>query len=58
MQPGESGKYLWYRNELNHGRGKESARKLLDGEIPISDIEFRYVAGPQEIKEIRAELGL
>ena len=58
MQPGESGKYLWYRNELNHGRGKESARKLLDGEIPISDIEFRYAAGPQEIKEIRAELGL
>jgi len=58
MQPGESQNYLWYRNELNHGRGKEAVGTLLVADIPISDIEFRYDAAPEEIEEIRTALGL
>ena len=58
MQPGESEKYHWYGKELNHGRGKESVGRLLAGDIPISDLEFRYDAAPEEIDEIRTALGL
>ena len=58
MEPGESQNYLWYRDEMNHGRGLGSLGAVLEGHVPISDLEFRYDISPDEIEEIRSALGL
>ena len=50
--------YLWFRNELNHGRGVAAAREVLAKGIILSDVEFRVDVPTENLASITDILGL
>lgn len=53
-----AGTYLWFRNELNHGRGPTGVRELLQNGQVLSDVEFRTEVSDEDLASIRSSLGL
>lgn len=50
--------YLWFRNELNHGRGLYALGDLLGSGPPLSDVEFRTDVTDTDLRLISTGLGL
>lgn len=51
-------KYLWFRNELNHGRGLAAIGDLFARGQVLSDVEFRLGLEDEELGLIASALGI
>lgn len=50
--------YLWFRNELNHGRGVAAAGQLRELGRVFSDLEFRIDLPDKDLQSLYAQVGL
>lgn len=50
--------YLWFRNELNHGRGLTAAGQLRELGRVFSDLEFRIDVTDKDLQSLYARVGL